>query len=74
MEFFKLPLKQLTGGDVAEYLAGHIVHLGGSMVAVCLCDFAQGFALGEEAADDAVVAFVAPTFAGGIWVAVVDRP
>lgn len=42
------------------------------MVAVCLRDFAQGLALGEEAPDDAVVALVAPTFAGGIWVAVVD--
>ena len=65
--------KEVGSSSIAEDFTGHGVDGSGGFITVSLCDTCHAFALGEEAADNAVIAFIGTTFTRGKGVAIVDR-
>lgn len=68
----KLLLEELSGGPVAQDFPVHAVHAAGNVVTVFLPHGLHAPALGEVAADEAVIVLIGATLTGGIGVAVVE--
>ena len=71
-EFGKLLIEKLLSRRVVEDFPGHVIDFVCHKITVSLCDVAERMSLMEETADNAVITFVASTFATGIGMAIVD--